>query len=227
MHTVLINASSERRQSKDQSVFKQALKILSNDKFQHNKDTISRVIEARDVRSTLIDWIVAFGCYEFFRYAWRKITTFEHNIDSKTKSGLTVLHYAVFLDNLEAVKVLFQELHKNDDSFLDLTLDSLREFLFRKQTPKVNIVDNNGLTAVHLAVINNNIDMLSLLLRNKAEVKVRDDIYRTPLHYTTSESAPNYYSLKTLRTSVWKPIETEMRKECLQKHLYQLSEPLV
>ncbi|CAG2238006.1 unnamed protein product [Mytilus edulis] len=270
IHTILFKASSERRQSRNQSVFEQALKILSNEKFQSNKDAISRVIEARDVRSTLIDWIVAFGCYEFFKYGWNKMTTIERklilgrygtflpsydsflplavlggsidivtklirhgadvncfsefgetplciavktdqidmvdlllkneaqtklhealrkndleqlksniqagNIDSKTKSGLTVLHYAILLDDVKAVKVLFRhEFYEND--------------MCSVPTPNVSIVENNGLTAVHLAVINNNVDILYLLLLNKADLNICDNSNRTPLHYTTSESA--------------------------------------
>ncbi|CAC5414178.1 unnamed protein product [Mytilus coruscus] len=100
-------------------------------------------------------------------------------IDSKTKSGWTILHYAVLSNNKEAVKILFQEeLSQNDDIVLR-----------RKPTPKVSIADNNGLTAVHHAVINNNIEILSILLRNGVDVNVRDDFDRTPLHYAASESA--------------------------------------
>ncbi|XP_052085777.1 uncharacterized protein LOC127723254 isoform X1 [Mytilus californianus] len=318
IHTFLKKVSSEQGQISNDSVFKKSLKILSNDEFNENKDAISRVIIARGNKSTLIDWIVAFGCYEFFRYSWNKMSTFERklilgsfkilpssksffplavlggsldivtelidhdvdincfsefwetplyiavkagrydmvrlllsngalirlrglfphvpmkipiavtpnkqqitylileydlnkteiheavhhndlgklrsnirseNIDSKTKNGLTVLHYAVLLNNVEAVKVLFnEELPENDDSYFDFKQVKYRELLTRKPTPRVNIGDNNGLTAVHLAVINNNIEILSLLLHNKAKVTIRDDFYRTPLHYTTGET---------------------------------------
>ncbi|XP_063426866.1 uncharacterized protein LOC134710438 [Mytilus trossulus] len=102
------------------------------------------------------------------------------DIDCKTKSGWTVLHYAVLLKNLQAVQVLFHE---------ELTQNDISYFEFKQvHQLKVSIADNNGLTAVHLAVINNNIDILSVLLRNKAEVKIRDDFDRTPLHYISSES---------------------------------------
>ncbi|XP_052079120.1 uncharacterized protein LOC127717492 [Mytilus californianus] len=305
--------SSERRNSFHPSIFQMFFKTVSNDKFRDNKDAISRVLEAKVNRSTLMDWIVAFGCYEFFQFAWSSITTSEqkcilgrgymsksffplavlggsldivkelirtgadvncfsefwetplyiaiksghcdiaglllrkgahvnlrgwfdmkipilvttnnhpltslilqydlnqtklhkavrHNdlhilrsnisseiIDYKTKSGWTVLHYAVLLNNFEAVKVLFQdELPQKDESHFDCLQVDQREYVCRKPTPKVSIADNNGLTAVHLAVINNGIDILSLLLRNKASVKARDNLGRTPLHYTTSESA--------------------------------------
>ncbi|CAG2196800.1 unnamed protein product [Mytilus edulis] len=40
------------------------------------------------------------------------------DIDCKTKSGWTVLHYAVLLNSLQAVQILFQEeLTQNDDSY--------------------------------------------------------------------------------------------------------------
>ncbi|VDI04843.1 Hypothetical predicted protein [Mytilus galloprovincialis] len=63
------------------------------------------------------------------------------------------------------------------------------DFFGKKPTSQVSIDDKKRQTAVHLAVINNDIELLSLLLRNKAEVNVRDDFNKTPLHYTTSESA--------------------------------------
>ncbi|CAC5425166.1 unnamed protein product [Mytilus coruscus] len=315
--------SSERRESSNQSVFENVLKILSNHELEDNRDAISRVIDANSTfRSTLLNWIVAFGCYELFQYAWSKMTTFDRtlilgndfifnslppcdklksffplavlggsldiviqlmrsgadvncfsefwetplyiavksgrfdlvrlllrngaqinlrgwftmnipisvtsnkhqltslilecdlnqtelheavrqnnleklksnihsdNIDYKTKSGWTVLHYAVSLNNLEAVKVLFhEELSQNDDSYFDFTIDDQRELVCKEPTPNVNVVDNNGLTAVHLAVINDNIEILSLLLRKKAEINVRDVLHRNPLHYIKSESA--------------------------------------
>ncbi|VDI48270.1 Hypothetical predicted protein [Mytilus galloprovincialis] len=111
-------------------------------------------------------------------------------IDSKTIRGLTVLHYAVLLDNLDAMNVLFRkELPENDDFHFEFTQDIQREYVCKQSIPNVNIGDNSGLTAVHLAVIKDNIEMLSLLLRNKADVNVRDNFYRTPLHYTKSASA--------------------------------------
>ncbi|CAG2240437.1 unnamed protein product [Mytilus edulis] len=127
------------------------------------------------------------------------------NIDFKTKNGWTVLHYAVLLNNLQAVNVLLPEdfTQKNDSYVQPLTQIAQRK-LYRKPTPKVSITDNNGLTAVHLAVINNNCDILSVLLRNKAEVNVRDDFDRTPLHYTTSER-----TTKML-------VNHSIRKQCLE-----------
>ncbi|CAC5379348.1 unnamed protein product [Mytilus coruscus] len=112
------------------------------------------------------------------------------NIESKTKSGWTVLHYAVLLSNLKAVKVLFhEELSQIDESYFDFTIDDQIELVCKEPTPNVNIVDNNGLTAVHLAVINDNIEILILLLRNNADVNIRDVFDRNPLHYIRSETA--------------------------------------
>ncbi|CAG2205307.1 unnamed protein product [Mytilus edulis] len=112
------------------------------------------------------------------------------NINSTTRRGLTVLHYAVLLDNVNAVKVLFQENRaENDDFYFEFTQDIQQEAVCNNSLPNVNIGDNRGLTAVHLAVMNNNIEILSLLLRNKADVNIRDNFYRTPLHYTTSRTA--------------------------------------
>ncbi|XP_071152026.1 uncharacterized protein, partial [Mytilus edulis] len=307
IHTLLIKVSSERVQ-RDQSIFEKALEFfstyrehsvvrkkvdalfLSNTEFQDNNDAVSRVIEAIWCRSTLMYWIVAFGCYEFFQYAWSKMSTLERkwflwydlihqnlarsffplavlggsidivselissgadvdsysefwetplyiavksdrydmvrlllkngakvnprgcfamhipiflttnkhelaslvleydvkqtelhiavlqndleklrsnitseNINSQTKSGWTVLHYAVILNNLEAAEALFYEiLPQNEDSLVGYTQGDQEELIHGKSIPKVSLVDDNGLTAVHLAVINNNIEILSL-----------------------------------------------------------------
>ncbi|VDI11425.1 Hypothetical predicted protein [Mytilus galloprovincialis] len=311
--TFLTTKSSEQKKISKQSVLEFLSKVKSSDELQDKKGAISRVIEAvLSFRSTLMYWIVAFGCNELFQYVWHKMTTLDRywilgndfifiptvksffplavlggnldivtelistgadvnclsefletpldiavnscrydmvhllvknranvnlrrwctmnipiaitskkqecinlileydlnhtvlheailhkdldnfrskirseNIDSKTMSGWTVLHYAVLLNDLEAVKVLFhEELPQNVDSQSDQ-----RELLCRKLTPNIGIVDNYGLTAVHLAVINNNIEILSVLLSNTDEVKVRDVFDKTPLHYITSENA--------------------------------------
>ncbi|VDI76555.1 Hypothetical predicted protein [Mytilus galloprovincialis] len=299
-YTLLMKNSSEI----SRSVYKKTLDILSNDN-KDNRDAISRVIRAIYGRRTLMYWIIAYSCHEFFQYIWNKMTKIERkwvlgrdyfnqhlvksffplavlggsfdivnelicsgadvncfsefgetplyiavksgcckmmrllmengahvnlrrwftmnipilaasnkleltslileydlnqtelhkavrrddleslrsklrseDIDWKTKSGWTVLHYAVLLNNLQAVEVLFhEELVQNHYSYFDFK---------QVHRVKVSTADNNGLTAVHLAVINNNIDILSILLRNKAEVKIRDGFDRTPLHYTTS-----------------------------------------
>ncbi|XP_071137098.1 uncharacterized protein [Mytilus edulis] len=337
VHTLLIKVCSERLQ-RDQSIFEKAIEFLSsnrdqsavgrkvkdiflsNKEFQDNSDAISRVVEAKWSRSTLMYWIVAFGCYEFFHYVWNKITTIERkwlltrdilyqpsvksffplavlggsiaivtelissgadvncfseiwetslyiavstsqydmahllmrngakvnlrawcamktpilvtgskvkltslllqydlnqtelhiavrqndlkklrsnitseNINSRTKSGWTVLHYAVILNNLEAVRTLFQEVFsQNGDSNLDSVQDAQGDMMYRRPKPKVSIVDSNGLTAVHLAVAHNYTKILSLLLRNGGKVRVHDDFDRTPLHYTKSDCAIKY-----------------------------------
>ncbi|VDI68945.1 Hypothetical predicted protein [Mytilus galloprovincialis] len=94
VHTLSMKVCSERLQ-RDQSIFEKAVEFLSsnrdqsavgrkvkeiflsNKEFQDNSDAISRVVEAKWSRSTLIYWIIAFGCYEFFHYIWNKITTIE------------------------------------------------------------------------------------------------------------------------------------------------------
>ncbi|OPL33844.1 hypothetical protein AM593_01559, partial [Mytilus galloprovincialis] len=63
-------ASSEWQRSIFQSIFQKQ----SKDEFKDNKDAINRVMEAKRKRSTIMHWIVAFGCYEFFRYTWSVMT---------------------------------------------------------------------------------------------------------------------------------------------------------
>ncbi|CAG2252169.1 unnamed protein product [Mytilus edulis] len=130
-----------------------------------------------------------------------KLNIQSENIDCKTKSGWTVLHYAVLLNNLDALKVLFYkvlpqrnatldvEQSTRNQTFVDIIQEDPGEVSNRGPTPQISIGDNNGLTAIHLAVINNNIEIITLLLRNNAKINIRDDFNRTPLHYIKSESA--------------------------------------
>ncbi|VDI62946.1 Hypothetical predicted protein [Mytilus galloprovincialis] len=160
-----------------------------------NKHDLTSFILASDFNQTELHNAVLHNDLEKL-----KSNILSENIDSKTKSGWTVLHYAVLLNNLKAVKVLFrEEFSQNNDSYFDLMQVEQKESLCRKLTPTVNTVDNNGLTAVHMAVINNNIEILSLLLRYKAKVKVFDVFNRTPLHYTTSESVTKLLLTQTIR----------------------------
>ncbi|XP_063418330.1 uncharacterized protein LOC134701116 [Mytilus trossulus] len=139
------------------------------------KHELTSCILAKDLNQTELHEAVR---QNDLKYLESKIRS--ENINSRTKSGWTVLHYAVLLDNLEAVEVLFhKKMPQNDYQ---------GKLLCNKPTPKVNIADNNGLTAVHLAVMKSNIEILSILLRNKGKVKVRDVFDRTPLHYIMDES---------------------------------------
>jgi len=45
----------------------------------------------------------------------------------------------------------------------------------------LNIQDNNGYSALHFAVQNGNLDVVSLLLENKADIDVQDNWGNTPL----------------------------------------------
>ncbi|CAC5374065.1 unnamed protein product [Mytilus coruscus] len=138
-----------------------------------NKPELTSLILEHDLNQTELHKAVRMDDLESLRLNFRSVNT-----DCKTKSGWTVLHYAVLLNNLQAV----EQVHK----------------------VKVSIADNNGLTAVHLAVLKNNIEILSILLRNKAEVKIRDDFDRTPLHYALSGSATNLL------------LTHSFRKQCLE-----------
>ncbi|CAG2256316.1 unnamed protein product [Mytilus edulis] len=130
-----------------------------------NKQQITRLILEYDLNKTELHKAVHHNDLEKLKSNIRS-----ENIDSQTKT------------------ILFGEKWpENDASNLDFKQDQHKDLFTRKQTPKVNIRDTNGFTAVHLAVINNNIEIVSLLLHYKAEVTIRDDFYRIPLHYTADE----------------------------------------
>ncbi|CAG2252170.1 unnamed protein product [Mytilus edulis] len=78
-NTFMKMVSSEQiKNNQSSSVGKWINKHFISNKFRDNSDAINRVIEAIADRSTLMYWIVAFGCYEFFQYAWNKMSTIEH-----------------------------------------------------------------------------------------------------------------------------------------------------
>lgn len=52
-----------------------------------------------------------------------------------------------------------------------------------------DVRDGRGLSALHHAAMNNHVEVVRLLLKSKADVHVRDNMQRTPLHYATPAAA--------------------------------------
>ncbi|VDH94847.1 Hypothetical predicted protein [Mytilus galloprovincialis] len=143
-------ASSEWQRSIFQSIFQKQ----SKDEFKDNKDAINRVMEAKRKRSTIMHWIVAFGCYEFFRYAWSVMTPSKRKQilgrDYKSKPlSKSFFPLAVLGGSLNIVKELI-------DSGADVNCFS--EFF---ETP------------LYIAVKSGSCDMVHLLLKKGAHINLR------------------------------------------------------
>ncbi|CAF0703560.1 unnamed protein product [Brachionus calyciflorus] len=61
-------------------------------------------------------------------------------------------------------------------------LSNLKKYL---ESPccSLNFSDKDGLNALHLATLNNDLEMVKYLVENKADVNSRSNLNRTPLHY--------------------------------------------
>ena len=94
-------------------------------------------------------------------------------IDGEIYSSVTV--GAIMVDvSTHKSNPLVQAVLNND-------IDEVREFLYKK--PKVNVRDRSvdGITPLHAAVQNGNVDIVKLLLSYGAKIDAKDNLKRTPL----------------------------------------------
>ena len=110
----------------------------------------------------------------------RKLIRTGINVNQKDIYGRAAIHTAV------------------TSSFFSTNIDVLVE-----NGADVNLVDDDGFTAVHLALICSNTEALKGLIRNSADINIKDTGNRkTPLHYTLSISV--YYNFRYIGV---KPME--------------------
>ena len=81
----------------------------------------------------------------------------------KDKYGFTVLHHAVYRENLRLVNKLLKE-----------------------KGLKHEEKDEQGNTALHLAALSKNVDLIKSLMRHKEQITERNREGQTPLHIAAS-----------------------------------------
>lgn len=79
----------------------------------------------------------------------------------------------------------------------------------------VNQSDTRGQTALHLAASRGQIELLELLLRNKASVRALDEQKRTPLHWAAQHSSPDMAVLLLERSAAIDPLDQDGRTPLL------------
>lgn len=73
------------------------------------------------------------------------------------------------------------------DSIKDNDVDTVRVMLRRASANiDINKINDSGLTALHQAVLENSLDLIKLLLENKANVNSYDEDSWTPIHAAAS-----------------------------------------
>lgn len=71
------------------------------------------------------------------------------------------------------------------DVLNNYNLDLLQERIKNSNCDINQRLNNSGDALLHFAVINQNIEMIKILLKNSADVNVKDLNWNTPLHYAT------------------------------------------
>ncbi len=103
-------------------------------------------------------------------------------------------------------KLLSEQQVKLHSAVLDNDLDYLKRVLFDCKTP--DLANSKKQSALHLAVLNNNIKAVNILLEEGASINQPDENGNTPLHYiamyaSNSEMLDAFYSFKDKSKSVF------------------------
>ncbi len=115
------------------------------------------------------------------------------DIDRASQGGYTVLSEAIFSEDMAAVRLLLEagaDANKvNDDGATALMISTAREKpdfvrLLLENGADIGIKESHfGLTALHLAAVSGNMEIVDVFLRHVNDVRVFDDRGHTPLFY--------------------------------------------
>ena len=84
-------------------------------------------------------------------------------------------------------------IHKAVLSSIKNKIDALRAIL--KHEPEIDLIDNNGWTALHHAAYNGDIDSATELCNSKANVNAYSNSFKTPLHFAALNNHPEIINL--------------------------------
>lgn len=114
------------------------------------------------------------------------------NIETKDSKGATALYYSVEHNHLEIARYLLEKgakqtkgwgtfpLHEAVDNLNYEMMDLLFEYGAKEH---VNSLSENGYAVIHLAIKNNNLELIKYLVEKEASVNTKDYEGKTPLNY--------------------------------------------
>jgi ankyrin repeat protein len=105
-------------------------------------------------------------------------------IDTKDKLGYTALHYAVILNNFDAIKILLKYgadikiKDNNNNNILDLALKNNKTDIFiylLNNISDLNIKSNTNQSLLHLAISYQNIEIIDILLEKNININAKEN----------------------------------------------------
>jgi ankyrin repeat protein len=165
-------------------------KLLDKD-----KDNIGlSIIDIKDkLGLTALHYSIIFNNYEAFKYLLNK----NINYLSITNQNLNALHlciqykrYQFFIDLLNLITNL-DFTTQNNETILQYSIingsNNFTELILKKKININNQEEKNGLTALHQAILKDNIQIVKLLIVSGANINQQDFYGNTGLHYAISE----------------------------------------
>lgn len=134
----------------------------------------------------------------------KKILLFKPRINDPRSDGKTIIFDAIVENNIELVKALvnggadLNVIDKNNNTPLSYMIDSGLDITNQKEKDNfleklvfilkyridVNIIDKDGRTVIHKAVLADNMEVVEKLLTKKVDLNIKDKQGRTALHHT-------------------------------------------
>jgi serine/threonine-protein phosphatase 6 regulatory ankyrin repeat subunit A len=144
-----------------------------------------------------------------------KYTKGHEEINQGDNEDMTPIHWAVANNNVENVKLMLQKKYKIKTIVQDVEgktplhwtapqmfsigqdIQNTCAFMLIKSNPKIiNEKDLDGRTCLHLACGENNVSLVSLLVKHSiCNVNCQDDMLRTPLHWSAVAGFSNIVSV--------------------------------
>jgi ankyrin repeat protein len=106
------------------------------------------------------------------------------NANEVDNKGNTVVHYAVQCGDLKWLKFIAKNFNLNcflknnsgNTPFIIACIHNHKDIVryFLNNLPNINWKNKNGQTALHAAIFKGNIDIIEILLKNKADIRIKD-----------------------------------------------------
>ncbi|XP_058454187.1 serine/threonine-protein phosphatase 6 regulatory ankyrin repeat subunit B-like isoform X2 [Malaya genurostris] len=145
--------------------------------------------------------------------------------------GQTVLHWAAMYHNYELVNIFIDHgasvMAKEKDGKIPLHIASEKnamkaiEILLKDKqaTEMLRTSDKNERTALHLAAIHDNYEIVNLLIERGASVMAKDAIGRIPLHMAIEENAKKVIEILLKHEQINEMLDTSDKNERTALHL--------